>query len=187
MVVRICWVVVYGEYDFCPLISHTSHNRFRGMGHKRAWLYGVQTIRQPESNEPRAWGRYNVCKDSLANSGLRHTPALSTCCRAFSRSGSTLELPRSGLVRSELSTWLERHFRQTHCTWSVKEGFRVATLLCGNFHPPHRRLTSERLAERPKSRRESGQNTPILKFWVFGRLFQFLGQFWSISAHIETV
>jgi hypothetical protein len=38
----------------------------------------------------------------------------------------------------------------------------------------HRGLTSEPLAERPKSRRESGQNKPILQFLYFGRLFQFL-------------
>ena len=44
------------------------------------------------------------------------------------------------------------------------------------FHPEDApaRLTSEQLAEQQKSRRESGRNTPILRFSRFGRLFQFL-------------
>ena len=51
----------------------------------------------------------------------------------------------------------------------------VSTTVPGGVcHPVHRRLTSEPLAERPKSRRESGQNMPILRFSCFGRLFQFL-------------
>jgi hypothetical protein len=45
------------------------------------------------------------------------------------------------------------------------------TTVPGGFcHPVHRRLTSEPLAERPKTRWESGQNMPTL---VFGRLFHF--------------
>jgi|SRR6266852_7431893 len=48
------------------------------------------------------------------------------------------------------------------------------TVQGGNPHPVHRCLTSEPLAGRPKSRRESGPNMPILQFLVFGHLFQFL-------------
>jgi hypothetical protein len=40
------------------------------------------------------------------------------------------------------------------------------------------RLTSKPLAERLKSRRESGQNMLILIFSYFGRLFQFIDMIW---------
>jgi hypothetical protein len=48
----------------------------------------------------------------------------------------------------------------------------------GLFHLAYRRLTSKPLAERLKSRRESGQNMLILIFSDFGRLFQFLDTIW---------
>ena len=51
----------------------------------------------------------------------------------------------------------------------------TTTVQCMIYQHVHQRLTSEPLAERLKSRRESGVNTPILKFLFFGRLFQFLG------------
>jgi len=49
-----------------------------------------------------------------------------------------------------------------HFTVLVQGGW--PTVQIGNSHPVHWRLTSEPLAKRPKSRRESGQNTLILKF-----------------------
>jgi hypothetical protein len=48
----------------------------------------------------------------------------------------------------------------------------IPTVQGSSLHPAYRRLIGEPLAGRPKSRRESGQNTPILQFSYFGRLFQ---------------
>ena len=48
------------------------------------------------------------------------------------------------------------------------------TVQSGYLHPVHRCLTGKPQAERPKSRRGSGQIIPYLQFLCFGRLFQFM-------------
>src|SRR6266403_81842 len=66
----------------------------------------------------------------------------------------------------EAATWQEEKKEQPRavCLASTKTTLYRTTVQIGNSHPVHWRLTSEPLAKRPKSRRESGQNTPILKF-----------------------
>jgi hypothetical protein len=46
------------------------------------------------------------------------------------------------------------------------------------FQPLCRSLNIESLAKQPKSGKESGEKTLILKFSYFGCLFQFLDWFW---------
>ena len=52
---------------------------------------------------------------------------------------------------------------------------QAPTVQSGIFRHVRGSRTNEYLAEWLKSRRESGGNMPILRFWYFGHLFQFLG------------